>query len=59
MQNRFRSKTAWIAVISLALFVTKNYTGIEIAEVDRLVELILVTLTALGVFNNPTDKENY
>lgn len=59
MQSRWRSKTAWMALIALVLFIVKTYTNIEIPEVDKLVELILITATAFGVFNNPTSKDMY
>lgn len=59
MQNRFRSKAAWIAVISLVVFVLKTYYKVEIPEVDTLVDLVLIAASTLGIFNNPKDKENY
>ena len=59
MQSRLRSKCAWISVISLAIFIGKNYFDVEVAQVDKLVEMVLVTATALGIFNNPKDKDNY
>ncbi len=58
-QNRFKSKVAWVSLISLVLFILKNYYNIEIANIDKLIELVLVTLTAFGVFNNPESKEKY
>jgi len=58
-QSRWRSPVAFTALVSLILFVLKQYFNYEIPQGDRLIELILVTLTALGVFNNPTDKNNY
>lgn len=48
-----------MAVISLVLFILKTYYKIELPEADTLVDLILTTMIALGVFNNPTDKERY
>ena len=59
LQNRFRSKTAWLSVITLGLFVAKTYFNIEIPEADKLVDLLLLTASTLGIFNNPTDKDNY
>jgi len=58
-QSRWRSKTAWIAIISLSIFVAKTYFGIEVPEADKLTELLLVTLTAIGVFNNPSKGDGY
>ena len=58
-QSRWKSKVAWVSLISLVLFILKNYYNIEIANIDKLIELVLVTLTAFGVFNNPESKEKY
>jgi uncharacterized membrane protein len=59
MQARWRSKIAWGAVLALILFVLKTYFGYELPEGDRLIELILLTASALGIFNNPTSKEEF
>lgn len=59
MQNRFRSKIAWASVLMLVLFVLKTYYKIEVPEADTLVNLILVAASALGIFNNPTDKGEF
>lgn len=59
IQSRLRSKTAWVATISLILFVLKTYFEIEIDKVDELVELILMVATVWGVFNNPERKDRY
>lgn len=58
-QSRFRSKVAWTSVLALIVFIVKNYTNIEIPEIDKLVELILVVATALGIFNNPTTTDKF
>jgi uncharacterized membrane protein len=59
MQSRWRSKTAWMSVISLVLFVLKTYFEIDLKEADKLIELTLICASCLGIFNNPTDKQNY
>ena len=59
MQNRFRSKTAWLAIIALVVFILKTYFNISIPEADKLIDLILIAGTAFGVFNNPTNKEGF
>ena len=59
MQNRLRSKTAWLSVITLGLFVAKTYFNIEIPQADKLVDLLLITGSTLGIFNNPTDSSKY
>lgn len=60
MQNRWRSKTAWAAVLSLALFVAKNYFNVNLGgDTDQLVSLVLVTMSALGIFNNPEKADGF
>lgn len=59
MQSRLKSKAAWAATISLILFIVKNYFNIEIPKVDELLNLLLIELSVLGIFNNPTDSEKY
>lgn len=59
MQSRFKSKAAWIAILSLLIFVIKTYGKIEIPQSDTLINLILITASALGIFNNPCDKEKF
>lgn len=58
-QSRWSSKFAWASLFSLILFVLKNYFNFELLEGDKLIDLILVTATAFGVFNNPTDKNKF
>lgn len=58
-QSRYKSKPAIIAIISLVLFIIKNYVNIDIPVSDELIELILGVLIAFGVYNNPLDKEHY
>jgi uncharacterized membrane protein len=48
-----------VAVLALIAFVAKTYCGVEVPEIDKLTELILITLTSLGIFNNPTNAEGY
>ena len=59
VQNRFKSKVAWISTLTLITFICKNYMDLEIQNVDKLIELILVTATAWGIFNNPEKKGEY
>jgi uncharacterized membrane protein len=59
MQNRFQSKVVWISTATLVLFVLKTYFNIEIPQADKLLELILLTATALGIFNNPEAKDHF
>ena len=59
MQNRFKSRMAWASVLTLILFVLKTYFKIELPEGDKLVELILLALSGMGIFNNPENKEGF
>ena len=59
MQSRWKSRTALMALISLILFVLKNYFNIEIPKVNELIELIFVLLVALGIYNNPTNERRF
>ena len=58
-QNRLRSWPLWLSVAALIAFVTKTYFNFEIPQFDKLVNLILVVLTAFGILNNPSDSTNY
>lgn len=63
-QNRMKSKAAWVAIFALLGFVLGNWglfdmIGLTDETWAKLVELILAALAAFGVFNNPTDKENF
>lgn len=62
--NRLTSKAAWTAVAALVGFLLGNYglyakIGLTDATYKTLVDLIFVALAAFGIFNNPTDKENF
>lgn len=64
MQNRLKSKAAWLAVASLLGFILGNYglydaIGLTNETYQTLVSLFFACLTAFGVFNNPTDKNNF
>jgi len=58
-QNRFRSWQLWLSLAALIGFIVKTYVGYEIPEFDKLVNLALVFMTALGILNNPTDSTNF
>lgn len=59
VQSRWRSKPLWIASFSLLGFVLKTYFDIEIPKFDTLVEMVLLIASLLGIFNSPTDSENF
>lgn len=48
-----------MAMVTLVLFVLKTYFKVEIPEADKLLELLLITGTALGIWNNPEKGDGY
>lgn len=64
MQNRLRSKAAWVAVASLIGFFLGNYglydvIGLTNETYQQLVNMIFACLAAFGVFNNPTNENGF
>jgi uncharacterized membrane protein len=59
MQNRFKSLTAWSAVLALVYFIVKTWFKFEIPGWDQFVTLLVAALTAFGIFNNPTDSTKF
>jgi len=64
MQNRLKSKVAWLAVASLIGFILGNYglydaIGLTNETFQQLINLLFACLTAFGVFNNPTEADKY
>ena len=63
-QSRWKSKAAWVAVFALLGFLLGNWglfekIGLTNEGWQAFVELLLAALAAFGVFNNPTDGENF
>jgi phi LC3 family holin len=58
MQNRFKSKVLWAAVVAqvVTLLITFGVinTGLG-TQVNDVVAIVLQLLVAIGVLNNPTD----
>ena len=59
MQSRWRSITAWTAIVSLITLVLKNKYNVELKDVDTYISLIFTAFIALGILNNPRDKINF
>lgn len=59
MRNRLRSSVLWAAILSLIVFVLKTYFGITIFEVDKLIDMVLLVCTLIGILNNPTDNTKF
>ena len=59
-QSRWRSKTAWLSLISFVLLAVKLVFKIELPPyVDELINSLFAVLTMFGIWNNPTDGNNY
>lgn len=63
-QNRFKSKAAWVAIVTLLLFVLKTYgllapIGLTEDSFKELTTLVFAVLAAFGIFNDPTNKEGF
>ena len=63
-QSRWRSPYLWAAFVALVAFILGNWgiydvIGLNDESFKRLADLVLAALTALGVYNSPTDKENF
>ena len=58
--TRFKSWALWVSVAALVVFCVKEFSGIDISEtMDGLLNVLLPVLTAFGIVNNPTDRENF
>jgi len=63
-QKRWYSKISWVAVVSIIMLVMSNYgiydmIGMTSTVFKSLVDLVFVVLASVGIFNNPTSKENW
>lgn len=58
--KRFKSWAVWVSFGALAVFLAKEFGGIDISQtVDGLLNVLLPLLVAFGIVNNPTDKDNF
>ena len=58
MQNRLKSPVLWTSIFALFYFVMKNWIGFEIPMWQEFVDFVMAIVVALGVVNNPTNKDN-
>ena len=58
-QERWKSPVAITAVLMLIFFVVKNWIGFEIPKFDEFVTLLIAAGLAVGIFNNPSEKEGW
>ena len=56
-QNRWKSWALWTSLAALAVFCAKEFMGMDIGgTVNGLMNVLLPVLVALGIVNNPTDR---
>lgn len=59
MQERWKSKVVWLAVLAQVLIIVGLFVP-GVAEPIKIVgTAIIEILTLFGILNNPTDKENF
>lgn len=61
-QPKWRSKVAWVSVFAFLSYAAKQaFPSLQphSVAIDTGIDLFLIALTTLGIFNNPNDKEHY
>lgn len=63
-QSRFRSKAAWASLLALlglllGTFGVYEVLGISGTQYEKISEMLLSTMVAFGILNNPTDKNSF
>ena len=62
MQNRWKSKILWAAIIGQVVSILVLTGTIDLGvgqQIEQIGALTLQILTILGIVNNPTDGENW
>lgn len=61
IQDRLKSKVFWIGVLSIIALTLKTFGIYTIDDqlISKFVDIIFSALGLLGVYNNPTDKNNW
>jgi uncharacterized membrane protein len=59
VQSRWKSPILRTALITLVAFCVKKFMKIEIPNevVDALVDFVLISISGVGIVNDPTNKE--
>jgi uncharacterized membrane protein len=62
--NRFKSKAAWVSLISFVGLVLGNYglynkLGLTSESYQNIATALLGVLTAFGIFNNPENPNGF
>lgn len=63
-QSRFRSKAAWASLLALlglllGTFGVYEILGISGTKYEKISEMLLSTMVAFGILNNPTNKNSF
>ena len=63
-QSRLNSKVFWVAAVALIGFILGNWglydtIGLTSESFQTLADLIFAVGLAVGIFNNPSDAENW
>ena len=64
MQNRFKSKWLWAAIVAQIITILQltgvfEAWGLDIGVVNDVVAGLLLLLVLVGILNNATDAENW
>lgn len=64
MRSRLKSPVVWLTLTALILSIMKAYgllapIGLTEESFREITTLIIAVLTAFGILNNPTDKNNF
>ncbi len=61
-QNRFKSKLAWMSLVSAGILIAQSMGYIDVDKASAFTEagqVILGVLVAIGILNDPTNKEGF
>lgn len=58
-QNRFSSRVAWLSVFCVLYFAGKVFLGEKMPNTQQVGEIVALAAVVYGIFNDPTDKNNY
>lgn len=59
VQNRFRSKVLWLAVVAVVVGVVTRYIPDVSTDVKFIADAVITLLTLFGVLNDPTSKDKF
>jgi uncharacterized membrane protein len=64
IQSRLKSKVVWVSITTAVLTIAGEIglyekIGIERQSIQTIIDVILLTCTSLGIFNNPTSKTSF